>query len=86
MNIFTIFFDKIVAKYTPKRTKLHHFLKEIRGSMPPTPLRGVPRISERGAKNFFQLCEFACREALLGRFGGMLLRRIFLKTVQFGAF
>ena len=30
MNIFTIFSDEIAAKYTPKRTKLHHFLKKIR--------------------------------------------------------
>ena len=37
MNIFTIFFYKIVAKYTPERTKLHHFLKISRGSMPPNP-------------------------------------------------
>ena len=39
MNIFTFFFFyKIVAKYTPERTKLHHFLKFSRGSMPPNPL------------------------------------------------
>ena len=25
MNIFTIFFYQILAKYSPKRTKLHHF-------------------------------------------------------------
>ena len=25
INIFANFFDKIAAKYTPKRTKLHHF-------------------------------------------------------------
>ena len=37
MNILLIFFDKIAAKYTPKRTKLHHFLKFSRGSMPPIP-------------------------------------------------
>ena len=35
MNIFTIFFDKILAKYSPKRTKLHHFKKNSRESMPP---------------------------------------------------
>ena len=35
MNIFTIFFYKILAKYSPKRTKLHHFKKFSRGSMPP---------------------------------------------------
>ena len=34
MNIFTIFFYKILAKYSPKRTKLHNFLKFSRGSMP----------------------------------------------------
>ena len=33
MNIFTIFF----TKYSPKRTKLHHFLKFSRGSMPMNP-------------------------------------------------
>ena len=32
-----IFFDKILAKYSLKRTKLHHFLKFSRGSMPPNP-------------------------------------------------
>ena len=37
INIFVNFFDKIAAKYTPKRTKLHHFLKFSRGSMPPNP-------------------------------------------------
>ena len=37
MNIFTIFFYKISAKYSPKRTKLHYFLKFSRGSMPPNP-------------------------------------------------
>ena len=39
MNIFTIiFFYKILAKYSPKRTKLHHFKKFSRESMPPNPL------------------------------------------------
>ena len=38
MNIFTIFFYKIVAKYTPERIKLPHFTKFSRGSMPPNPL------------------------------------------------
>ena len=37
INIFANFFDKIAAKYTPKRTKLHHFLKFSRGSIPRTP-------------------------------------------------
>ena len=37
INIFANFFDKIAAKYTPKRTKLHHFLKFSPGSMPPNP-------------------------------------------------
>ena len=32
-----MFFYKILAKYSPKRTKLHHFLKFSRGSMPPNP-------------------------------------------------
>ena len=31
------FKDKILSKYTPKRTKLHHFKKISRGSMPPNP-------------------------------------------------
>ena len=38
MNIFTIFLYKILAKYSPKRTKLHYFKKKFRGSMPPNPL------------------------------------------------
>ena len=39
MTIFLIiFFDKILAKYSLKRTKLHHFFKFSRGSMPPNPL------------------------------------------------
>ena len=39
MTIFKIIFlDKIVAKYSLKRTKLHHFKKFSRGSMPPNPL------------------------------------------------
>ena len=33
---FYIFFDKILAQYSPKRTKLHN-LKKIRGSMPMNP-------------------------------------------------
>ena len=31
------FFDKILAKYSLNRTKLHHFLKFSRGSMSPNP-------------------------------------------------
>ena len=37
MNIFTVIFFLILAKYSPKRTKLHHFKKFSRGSMPPNP-------------------------------------------------
>ena len=38
MTIFLIiFFNKILAKYSLKRTKLHHFKKFSRGSMPPNP-------------------------------------------------
>ena len=38
MTIFKItFFDKILAKYSLKRTKLHHFKKFSRGSTPPNP-------------------------------------------------
>ena len=34
MTIFlNYFFNKILAKYSLKRTKLHHFLKFSRGSM-----------------------------------------------------
>ena len=52
MNIFTNFYDKIAAKYTPKRTKLHHFLKFSRGSMPPIPPSkrvALPRVAWRFA-------------------------------------
>ena len=35
LNYF--FFGKILAKYSLKRTKLHHFKKISRGSMPPNP-------------------------------------------------
>ena len=38
MNIFIIFFYKILAKYSPKRTKLHHLKKIIGGACPQTPL------------------------------------------------
>ena len=34
---FYNFFYKILAKYSPTRTKLHHLLKFSRGSMPPNP-------------------------------------------------
>ena len=37
MNIFTISFYKILPKYSPKRTKLHHFLKFSQGIMLPNP-------------------------------------------------
>ena len=37
MNIFTIFFYKIVAKYTPERTKLHHFKIFFLGEHAPEP-------------------------------------------------
>ena len=37
MNVFSfIFFYKILAKYSLKRTKLHHFLKFSWGSNPPS--------------------------------------------------
>ena len=35
MNIFAIYFYKIFAKYSPKRTKLHHFLKIFSGEHAP---------------------------------------------------
>ena len=37
MNIFTIFFYQILAKYSPKHTKLHHLKKIFRGIIPPNP-------------------------------------------------
>ena len=40
MVIFKFFKDNIYTKYTkytPKRTKLHYFKKNFRGSMPPNP-------------------------------------------------
>ena len=38
-NFFVNFEDKIVSKYTPKRTKLHHFKNFLRGGgKPRTPL------------------------------------------------
>ena len=36
--IFLHFFYKILAKYSPKRTKLHHFKNFLRGACPQTPL------------------------------------------------
>ena len=54
MNILAIFFEKILAKYFPKRTKLHHFLKFSRGSMPPNPpskAHGFPNLEK---KNYWQ--------------------------------
>ena len=41
MNIFTIFFYKMLAKYSPKRTKLHHFKKNFGGSYPEPPSKRV---------------------------------------------
>ena len=37
MNIFTIFLYKILAKYSRKRTKLHHFKKNFLGEHAPNP-------------------------------------------------
>ena len=38
MTIFKNYFvDKILAKYSLNRTKLHHFLNFYRGSKPPNP-------------------------------------------------
>ena len=40
-----------------------------------TPLQGRPQDLRGGVKNFlFKIWEFACREVLLGGFGGMLPR------------
>ena len=41
MNYFTIFFYKILAKYSPKRTKLHHFKKILLGAYPRTPVENA---------------------------------------------
>ena len=52
-------------------------------------LRGVPRIWEGGGQEFFfQIWEFACREAMRIVRGvrGHAPPRNFFKTVQFGAF
>ena len=38
MNIFTIFFYKILAKYSPKCTKLHNLKKNFGGACPRTTL------------------------------------------------
>ena len=37
MNNFTIFCYQILAKYSPNRTKLHHFKNNSLGSIPPNP-------------------------------------------------
>ena len=41
MNVFTIYFHKILAKYSSKPTKLHHLKKKSLGSMQPSPLRAI---------------------------------------------
>ena len=38
MNIFTILFLQNLTKYSPKRTKLHHFFNLLGGAYPRTPL------------------------------------------------
>ena len=38
MTIFTFFLDKILAKYSLKRTKLHHLKKNSRGSIALNPM------------------------------------------------
>ena len=38
MNIFRIFVYKILEKYSPKRTKLHHLKTILGGACPGTPL------------------------------------------------
>ena len=46
MNIFTIFFYKILAKYSSKRTKLYHFFKIFWGEHarnPPSKRVALPR-------------------------------------------
>ena len=43
MNIFTIFCYQILEKYSPKRTKLHHFKNNSRGAYPRTPLTNASR-------------------------------------------
>ena len=48
MNIHTIFFLKILAIYSPKRTKLHNFLKFSWGAYPRTKgvFKGGGRVQE----------------------------------------
>ena len=48
MKIFAIFFYKILAKYSPKRTKLHHFL------MPRAAWRPAPCKYPHFSKNNFE--------------------------------
>ena len=54
MNIFTIiFFHKILAKYSPKRTKLHHFkIFFSGGTCPRTPLTNA-WLRSHFSKNIF---------------------------------
>ena len=40
---FCIFLEKILAKNSPKRTKLHHFLNFLSGACPRTPLANAWR-------------------------------------------
>ena len=52
MNIFIIFFVRILAKYSPKRTKLHHFKKSFSGEhapKPPSKRVALPRAAWRYA-------------------------------------
>ena len=56
MNSFTIFFYKILAKYSLKHTKLHHFKIFSRGSMPPKP--PSERVALPGAAWRFAQCKY----------------------------
>ena len=38
---YQFFFYKIFAKYSPKRTKLHHLIKKFVGAYPRTPSKRV---------------------------------------------
>ena len=53
MNIFTIFFLQNCSKIHSRKTKLHHYLKFSRGSMPPNPPnKRVLRHALHGTKRY----------------------------------
>ena len=53
MNMFTIFFYKILTKYSPKRTTLPHFKKIFEGACPRSPLANAwPSHALHGASRY----------------------------------